>query len=134
MRGKGCIIEKTCIMFRITPACAGKRYRHRSVVLRSEDHPRVCGEKPTLRVDGGKSPGITPACAGKRYEGDADKLFPHGSPPRVRGKALFSAISNGLKGITPACAGKSCSASWTVNLRQRITPACAGKSTEVFQN
>ena len=31
--------------YRITPACAGKRPQAACLVLTSEDHPRVCGEK-----------------------------------------------------------------------------------------
>ena len=51
-----------------------------------EDHPRVCGEKPSRR-----------RC--RRHRG--------GSPPRMRGKVTSSRRRIGAAGITPAYAGKS---------------------------
>ena len=71
---------------RITPACAGKTQRVCESVIRSKDHPRVCGEN----------------LGGRR-------LLPgqRGSPPRVRGKRLQSADDLGIARITPACAGKT---------------------------
>ena len=70
----------------ITPACAGKRNRSDPGRHRSQDHPRVCGEKlrPTMPNSGQK-----------------------GSPPRVRGKGPESRHHLRHQGITPACAGKS---------------------------
>ena len=54
---------------------------------RTEDHPRVCGEK--------KKPIYA--------------TFHHlGSPPRVRGKAVTPRSRRRRFRITPACAGKSC--------------------------
>ena len=71
---------------RITPACAGKRYRDLLRVRSWRDHPRVCGEK--IR---------------KGATADARR----GSPPRVRGKGLAPRKTFYTHGITPACAGKS---------------------------
>ena len=31
----------------ITPACAGRRHSARKIYAVQEDHPRVCGEKPS---------------------------------------------------------------------------------------
>ena len=70
---------------RITPACAGKRQAFGEVEVKSEDHPRVCGEKPLY---------------GQIYASDA------GSPPRVRGKVCARSRWISAKRITPACAGK----------------------------
>ena len=86
VRGKGLCDQRQHVVQGITPACAGKRGTCQGQYIASQDHPRVCGEKPF------SAPGT---------------LFPSGSPPRVRGKAvqLFQLI--GGVGITPACAGKS---------------------------
>ena len=71
---------------RITPACAGKSCRAVRGIMRHEDHPRVCGEKPSQHEP-------------------TDSLL--GSPPRVRGKAIQPRPDYSDHGITPACAGKS---------------------------
>ena len=149
MRGK--VITPTIILVttRITPACAGKRTFPLSAGCQSQDHPRVCGEKYSLR---------------------ALHSFKKGSPPRVRGKEVLASAPWMLMRITPACAGKravkkeGCRAYWdhprvcgekfTGGLGQpahagspprvrgkvfdksrhlsylRITPACAGKRSK----
>ena len=55
----------------ITPACAGKSGRCRRPAFRSEDHPRMCGEKKTPYLQG---------------------IMDEGSPPHVRGKVRGGAI------------------------------------------
>ena len=45
VRGKVYLFSQTFDVDRITPACAGKRGGKRNEYLRTEDHPRVCGEK-----------------------------------------------------------------------------------------
>ena len=70
----------------ITPACAGKSKRGKPRFQRSEDHPRVCGEKGGLVEDTETGTG---------------------SPPRVRGKGHAWRQHSLSPGITPACAGKS---------------------------
>ena len=45
MRGKACIAWPHSLVFRITPAYAGKRGRRHGQSLCGGDHPRVCGEK-----------------------------------------------------------------------------------------
>ena len=69
----------------ITPAHARKRRASAPERLKTEDHPRACGEKsvPT-------SPPIAFA----------------GSPPRMRGKEGGKALARGVGRITPAHAGK----------------------------
>ena len=85
MRGKAppCVYAR--IGLRITPAYAGKSTWPRFRAGRSEDHPRVCGEKLTLWTI---------------------LELTMGSPPRMRGKApsLLTAPVNDR--ITPAYAGK----------------------------
>ena len=80
----------------ITPARAGKRNWESAAAVRSGDHPRACGEKPSklnMRV---------------RFSG---------SPPRVRGKDGKTTGFRSHLGITPARAGKSpcapCSRVWS---------------------
>ena len=70
----------------ITPAYAGKRVHSELEGPRSEDHPRVCGEKHT------------------HLNGTFLNL---GSPPRMRGKAPLLSKAPSECGITPAYAGKS---------------------------
>ena len=71
----------------ITPAYAGKSCSVCYQSSRAQDHPRVCGEKPTRT-----GPAQTPA----------------GSPPRMRGKANYKDLIGRTRGITPAYAGKRC--------------------------
>ena len=110
----------------ITPACAGKSKRGKPRFQRSEDHPRVCGEKSEWFEKDSRRSRITPACAGKRVDlsrtpkpaqdhprvcGEkathgGNILSRLGSPPRVRGKGLALRLATRRLGITPACAGK----------------------------
>ena len=71
---------------RITPAYAGKRSSRHSAMHRKQDHPRLCGEKPTIK---------------RRLQ------YPRGSPPPMRGKVEVMQIMTDLTRITPAYAGKS---------------------------
>ena len=68
VRGKETWTRPMPIYSRITPACAGKRAYLLRMLMTSQDHPRVCGEK----------------FCGKLYSSS-----PSGSPPRVRGKVLW---------------------------------------------
>ncbi len=70
----------------ITPAYAGKSSSRAAFLLFWEDHPRVCGEKPSTQ----RSPPTT-----------------SGSPPRMRGKGGKDLGGLNDVGITPAYAGKS---------------------------
>lgn len=85
-RGKVACANQTIQPDGITPAWAGKRGRCCPDRLRCWDHPRVGGEKSSIRVM---------------------VLLALGSPPRGRGKDWWSSpVCPGL-GITPAWAGKS---------------------------
>ena len=65
VRGEGCATRLPCALWRITPACAGRRNVTRVLGLLGMDHPRVCGEK----------------------DGAYEMIEPGaGSPPRVRGE------------------------------------------------
>ena len=115
------------VMYRITPACAGKTNVPTLSAILPWDHPRVCGEKHIVNDNYKFKRGITPACAGKtkrqrsislvrvdhpRVCGKNQKNLIYspiiqGSPPRVREKlVLFPCLRRGC-GITPACAGKT---------------------------
>ena len=86
MRGKVIVAFKMHKDHGITPAYAGKSRHEWGVYRANQDHPRLCGEKPS------------PA---KR------NCYKTGSPPPMRGKVFYGfAVRNGF-GITPAYAGKS---------------------------
>ena len=87
-RGKGTDLSKIETATRITPAWAGKSLLRLVRMLKSEDHPRVGGEKKFNNVE---------------------MLKTMGSPPRGRGKEperFFGLVSHR---ITPAWAGKRAS-------------------------
>ena len=104
MRGKDGVNDSAQAVTGITPACAGKRVRHRRISKPTRDHPRVCGEKGSSTF------------WSRNHSG---------SPPRMRGKGQVSVFLRVFVGITPACAGKSCSSSvsssqrmsWTIRSR-----------------
>ena len=85
MRGKA--HSKCCpsIHVGITPAHAGKRPAGAAAGGVAGDHPRTCGEKPTV---------------------DAQNQLALGSPPHMRGKACQAFQPRPQLGITPAHAGK----------------------------
>ena len=86
MRGKVPEFPLVISIARITPAYAGKSIGKHSAATTTQDHPRLCGEKETIKV--GQVTGT-------------------GSPPPMRGKVdLFSAGMRLIR-ITPAYAGKS---------------------------
>ncbi len=86
MRGKGFKIRFVNGKFRITPAYAGKSENGVYPFPKTEDHPRLCGEKrpPPLQ--------------------SAEWL---GSPPPMRGKVEQREQMQISIRITPAYAGKS---------------------------
>ena len=86
MRGKVKTADTLKWLPRITPAYAGKRPFPHVRDWRTQDHPRLCGEKLLLYV---------PLPAGI------------GSPPPMRGKDIDSTIFSDYNRITPAYAGKS---------------------------
>ena len=85
-RGKERYITKDIRLYRITPACAGKRAINKPFFDKYGDHPRVRGEKLLYLF--------------------SFSLY-IGSPPRARGKVISYSAGLISIGITPACAGKS---------------------------
>ena len=131
MRGKGKSTSRVDFPNGITPAYAGKRNLNRNAEKALKDHPRLCGEKFSIRSTKSNCPG---------------------SPPPMRGKAIALCSSPCGHRITPAYAGKSGFPTVTANTIQdhprlcgekysqqprllseiRITPAYAGKSLVVI--
>ena len=126
----------------------GKGFEPVTRSKRSQDHPRLCGEKPATRpldartagspppmrgkgevsFDGKTVTGITPAYAGKSFQ-FTHFLFPPWDHPRLCGeKDRLKALSNGELGSPPPMRGKG-----HLQLMKPqpagITPAYAGKST-----
>ena len=85
MRGKESRTELLQHRKGITPAYAGKRATGFLALYYYQDHPRLCGEKVTVRK---------PA------------MLSRGSPPPMRGKAEEKEMKVKIFGITPAYAGK----------------------------
>ena len=73
-------------MLGITPAYAGKSLSVSPARTVLRDHPRLCGEKDSLKIK---------------------QLSGVGSPPPMRGKDFTAKSIHVYKGITPAYAGKS---------------------------
>ena len=86
MRGKVNLGPQLMAGHRITPAYAGKRAGASLRRKATQDHPRVCGEKP-----GTQRPAVGHI----------------GSPPRMRGKVKKPTMNRKKRRITPAYAGKS---------------------------
>ena len=148
MRGKVTSLSPSSVLYRITPACAGKSWSFRDERTRYKDHPRVCGEKrdragagvsdlgspPRVRGKGQALENvkswdrITPACAGKRRcrRGKSSQYWDH---PRVCGeKGVFIQNETLISGSPPRVRGKDTFFKRKISL-SGITPACAGKST-----
>ena len=147
MRGKVYAYFVYVYKYRITPAYAGKSFGSKSLIGKSTDHPRLCGEKPPrcpkLNNESGSPPpmrgkgpvlyasilrcGITPAYAGKSAL-RIPLLSCRKDHPRLCGeKSSMTAIALIPAGSPPPMRGKACSG-WSNPLHFRITPAYAGKS------
>ena len=85
MRGKGLDPFLDATEHRITPAYAGKSFRHVLDGSPWQDHPRLCGEK---------------------FDLFADLTNVLGSPPPMRGKGVPVSCPQTIFRITPAYAGK----------------------------
>ena len=96
MRGKGPCQALWQHVDGITPAYAGKRLRKDRRLTVHQDHPRLCGEKPTFCIF---------------------VKISRGSPPPMRGKAVQLPVVISTTRITPAYAGKSIDISkWNGNI------------------
>ena len=65
MRGKVRAVLNPDETYRITPAYAGKRSRHSLFRSKPEDHPRLCGEKPSYISQFFRKMGSPPPMRGK---------------------------------------------------------------------
>ena len=68
MRGKATSPQHEFWRYRITPAYAGKREDHARSRERAKDHPRLCGEKETIKVGQVTGTGSPPPMRGKGRE------------------------------------------------------------------
>ena len=112
MRGKVVVCFTASVIFRITPAYAGKSRASGAVHHDGRDHPRVCGEKQ-------------PCCF--------EICHTTGSPPRMRGKAALRLTENPCRGITPAYAGKS-PAALVARARLMDHPRVCGEKHKLAHN
>ena len=86
VRGKLLAVRLSPVLFRITPAGAGKTLKYILLCPKWWDHPRRCGEN--------KDPELL-------------LMYILGSPPQVRGKHGTMDAKTLDRGITPAGAGKT---------------------------
>ena len=107
MRGKVEKYMSSEIEKRITPAYAGKRAFDAKRRNPTQDHPRVCGEKP-----------VCPCICGMYW----------GSPPRMRGKDVLVCPDLIVRGITPAYAGKRTSTGRAARANGDHPRVCGEKS------
>ena len=112
MRGKGKRGKNNGNSCRITPAYAGKRAIWKSPSSPRKDHPRLCGEKSTIKL----------------YH-----TFVLGSPPPMRGKAESDVPSALSCGITPAYAGKRGNFPTIARTDKDHPRLCGEKSLEPYQ-
>ena len=89
MRGKARFSKMSASVSRITPAYAGKSFVSGLNMNNQKDHPRLCGEKTTLRTVVQSDAGITPAYAGKSFKGECS-----GSDKRDHPRLCGEKISN----------------------------------------
>ena len=127
MRGKVHLVEVRPSFLGITPAHAGKSTVKHQNGAYSQDHPRTCGEKPSVAAASAAARGspphmrgkdqalkyavkgarITPAHAGKSFIQQPVIVNLWGSPPHMRGKDMGVVCAHLGVRITPAHAGKS---------------------------
>ena len=107
MRGKDHQTFQLVLRDGITPACAGKSRPCVVHVCRTEDHPRVCGEKALSTFSSLKNSGSPPHVRGK-VQTEFCMIVIGKDHPRVCGEKWPQNIHEYHRlGITPAYAGKS---------------------------
>lgn len=146
-RGKALVLHSLCIVYRITPAWAGKILADNLSIQGHKDHPRAGGEKiiePSLLKIGGGSPphrrgkeqgaggrmaahGITPAWAGKRQTAAMPRTMTRVHPRMGREKTMYFEDKYFCRGSPPRRRGKVVLTEHH-HAAKRITPAWAGKS------
>lgn len=106
MRGKDHQTFQLVLRDGITPACAGKSRPCVVHVCRTEDHPRVCGEKALSTFSSLKNSGSPPHVRGK-VQTEFCMIVIGKDHPRVCGEKWPQNIHEYHRlGITPAYAGK----------------------------
>ena len=148
VRGKLLAVRLSPVLFRITPAGAGKTLKYILLCPKWWDHPRRCGENTAQwtqkRLIGGSPPqvrgkrisstnfifisGITPAGAGKTFRLSPAKIAAEDHPRRCGENIHISADFFAHIGSPPQVRGKR-GTKPTMTKDQRITPAGAGKTT-----
>ena len=108
MRGKECGLQSSGSWNRITPAYAGKRRGKGLVRHRTQDHPRLCGEKLTVAIYSHLFSGSPPPMRGKALRAGFVLLRNQDHPRLCGEKSEGRYYRNVIHGITPAYAGKSC--------------------------
>ena len=127
MRGKGVQSSLVLSSCGITPAYAGKSFRHFPLSFIRKDHPRLCGEKHFPHISKYVVCRITPAYAGKS-DYDVAKINDGGDHPRLCGEKVSIAFMRHCgSGSPPPMRGKDLMRKG-FNPDQRITPAYAVKS------
>ena len=106
MRGKASSPINSGKNIRITPAYAGKRQTGKAVCQRTQDHPRLCGEKNTAVAVTLLHFGITPAYAGKSIVRDKGQLFDRDHPRLCGEKIMTPALCWEERGSPPPMRGK----------------------------
>ena len=152
-RGRLTLGDKTKVVERITPACAGKTISTACGEIILRDHPRMRGEdgghaghgrgilgspphargRQTGEVTIEPRTGITPACAGKTSH-EFGSRRPWRDHPRMRGEdgtGHRDPVHPG--GSPPHARGRQCRPCRPRRWR-RITPACAGKTQRLLPN
>ena len=148
MRGKGACTVCTSAVCRITPACAGKSYRSRTVLRPRWDHPPPAyAGKSKIRRKGRWQHRDHPRVCGEKTQIGQVVHPDWGSPPRMRGKAKEEPYRPCHPGITPRMCGEKSAVPLATPVRVGspphvrgkapfggfakvpggITPACAGK-------
>ena len=85
MRGKAWLLYHRGEFFRITPAYAGKSQHRERDSGKSEDHPRLCGEKFLTDKFSRSNVGSPPPMRGKAQSWQAAS-FAYGDHPRLCGE------------------------------------------------
>ena len=147
MRGKAGSLSARAASLRITPAHAGKSGTAGRTRRHAVDHPRPCGEKPSVHqapsVQPGSPPpmrgkesiglwctrntGITPAHAGKSENGSIVSETPQDHPRPCGEKVTVRHAERRVRGSPPPMRGKAING-WDDTTIVGITPAHAGKS------
>ncbi len=107
MRGRDIRGHSFAMVAGITPAYAGKSTRLSRIQHCAEGSPpRMRGRVPTPRPRLIKSQDHPRVC-GEEHHPTPSSAAPRGSPPRMRGREFTSVATQTVAGITPAYAGKS---------------------------